>query len=96
MSSLALGRLNLTVIGPRGLEVEAEVLEVSLPSLDGRLGILPGHRPLILALGSGPLIYRDEQQESRLDVRRGYAEIRPDAVLAFIEPSDDTDAPPSP
>jgi F0F1-type ATP synthase epsilon subunit len=29
------------------------VQEVSLPSLEGYLGILPGHRPLVLALGEG-------------------------------------------
>jgi len=93
MSLFPAGRLAVTVIGPRGLEVEADALEVSLPSLDGRLGILPGHRPMILALGRGTLTYKDEAQEGRLNIRGGYAEIRPDSVLAFVERSDEEDDP---
>jgi len=93
MSLFPSARLALTLIGPRGLEVEADVQEVSLPSLDGRLGILPGHRPLVLALGRGEIVYRDEARESRLKIRGGYADIRPEAVLAFVEPSNDEDEP---
>jgi len=93
MSRVPSARLALTVIGPRGLEVEADVLVVSLPSPDGQRGILPGHRPLVLALGRGELTYKDEVREGRLRIRGGYAEIRPEAVLAFVEPSDEEDEP---
>jgi F-type H+-transporting ATPase subunit epsilon len=95
MSPSPTGRLALRIIAPRNLEVEAEVLEVSLPSLDGSLGILPGHRPMILALGRGPLCYKDEKGEERLSVQGGYAEVGPEAVLVFTELSDEEDAPSS-
>jgi F-type H+-transporting ATPase subunit epsilon len=91
MSPLPAGRLNLKVILPRRMAVEDEVAEVELPSLDGSLGILPGHRPMVLALGRGPLVYKDETHEARLSIRGGYAEVRPDAVLVFTELSDDAD-----
>jgi len=92
MSPAPSGRLMLKVILPRSLRIEGEVLEVSLPSLDGSLGVLPGHRPMVLALGRGPLTYKDEKHEARLSIRGGYAEVRPDAVLVFTELSDDEDA----
>ena len=91
MSPAPSGRLNLKVIRPRRLAVEGDVQEVQLPSLAGSLGILPGHRPMVLALGRGPLIYKDEKNEARLNIQGGYAEVRPDAVLVFTELSDDED-----
>jgi len=93
MSRAPSGLLSLRVIAPRELMIQAEVLEVSLPSPDGAVGILPGHRPMILALGRGPLTYRSETHEGRFNVRGGYAEVGPDAVLAFTELSDEEDAP---
>lgn len=91
MSPVPAGRLSLKVILPRRVAVEGEVQEVQLPSLEGSLGVLPGHRPMVLALGRGPLIYKDGKNEARLSIRGGYAEVRPDAVLVFTELSDDAD-----
>jgi F-type H+-transporting ATPase subunit epsilon len=91
MSPVPAGRIALRVVAPRQLELQAEVLEVSLPAIDGEVGILPGHRPIILALGRGPLTFRDERGEHRYNVRSGFAEIGPDAVLAFTELSEDED-----
>ncbi len=81
--------LKLEVITARSLLVDAEVLEVTLPSLEGELGILPGHRPLFTALGRGVLSYRAAHKGDRISVRGGYAEVLPEKVTAFIELSED-------
>jgi len=81
--------LRLKVIAPRKLLVDEEVQELSLPSLDGYLGILPGHRPLILALGKGRITYRIAEEEEIIYVQGGYAEVLPDRVLVFTELSED-------
>lgn len=81
--------LRLKVIAPRKLLVDEEVQEVSLPSLEGYLGILPGHRPLFLALGKGRITYHLAQKEEKLSVQWGYAEILPERVLVFTEMSED-------
>jgi len=83
--------LNLRVILPRSLLVEAEVAEVSLPGLDGYLGILPGHRPLVIALGVGSITYKHDSTEEAISIQGGYAEIFPDSVLVFTELSKDED-----
>jgi F-type H+-transporting ATPase subunit epsilon len=86
--------LQLRVITSHELLVEAEVKEVTLPSLEGYLGILPGHRSLLTVLGEGKIIYRKEGQEEQFSVRGGYAEILPERVLVFTELSrDETDEP---
>ena len=54
-------------------------------------GILPGHRPLLTAIGKGKLTFRMEQKEENYPVRGGFAEIHPEKVLVFTELSDDAD-----
>lgn len=72
--------------------LETEVKEVTLPGLEGYLGILPGHRSLLTVLGEGKIIYRKEGQKEQFSVRGGYAEILPERVLVFTELSrDETD-----
>jgi F-type H+-transporting ATPase subunit epsilon len=78
-------RLALKIITPQRLLVDAEVDAVSLPGLDGEIGVLPGHRPLITSLGPGALSYRLEGRDESLPVGGGHAEIRPESVLVFTE-----------
>jgi F-type H+-transporting ATPase subunit epsilon len=78
-------KLRLKVITPRRLLVDAEVDEAFLPALDGQIGILPGHRPLMTALGRGPLEFRREGRTERFEVDGGYAEIHPDRVVVFTK-----------
>ena len=75
--------LHLKVISPSELLVDEEVKEVSLPSLEGYLGILPGHRPLFVALGRGQLTYKRSNQQEEVLIPGGYAEVLPDRVLVF-------------
>ncbi len=80
---------HLKVITPKLLLVEAEVDEVSIPSLDGYIGVLPGHRPLMTALGQGTITYRQGRDEESFAVQGGTAEILPDKVIVFTELSDE-------
>ncbi len=81
--------LRLEVISPRKLALDQDVQEVSLPSLEGYLGILPGHRPLFTALGKGRITYKVGGRERSLLVQGGYAEIQPGKVLVFAELAED-------
>lgn len=83
--------LRLRVVTSLKLLVDSDVEMVMLPSLEGYLGILPGHRPLFAALGVGDLVYRLDGKEERISVEGGYAEIKPDRVLIFTELSQDED-----
>jgi len=80
--------LRLTVITPLKLLVDEEVETVSLPSLEGYLGVFPGHRPLFLTLGEGKITYRVGQKEDHLAVQGGYAEILSERVVIFAEVSE--------
>jgi F-type H+-transporting ATPase subunit epsilon len=81
--------LKLKVISPTELLVDEEVQEVYLPSLEGYLGIFPGHRSLFVALGQGLLTYKRSSTQSDLQIQGGYAEVLPDRVLVFTEKGKD-------
>jgi F-type H+-transporting ATPase subunit epsilon len=76
-------RFRLRVVTPRRSLVDAEVESASLPGVDGRLGILPGHRPLMTALGRGAIELRRDGREECYEIDGGYAEIHPERVLVF-------------
>jgi F-type H+-transporting ATPase subunit epsilon len=80
--------LKLKVITSQQLLVDEDVGEVSLPGLDGYLGILPGHRELLVALGRGKIIYKKGPGEKTFTVQGGYAKINPESVCVYTELSD--------
>lgn len=77
--------LKLRVISPSDLLLDEDVQEVFLPSLDGYLGIYPGHRPLFVALGQGQVSYKRSNIKKEISVQGGYAEVLPDRVLVFVK-----------
>jgi F-type H+-transporting ATPase subunit epsilon len=84
--------LRLRVITSQSLLADIDVDEVSIPSLEGYLGILPGHRPLFTALGTGLVTYRSGDTGESFPVRGGYAEVGPELVVVFAELSEDEEA----
>lgn len=78
-------QLLLKVIAKGKFLVDEEVEEVLLPGLNGQIGILPGHRPLILGLAAGELAYRRGHKENRLSIQGGYATISAREVIVFTE-----------
>lgn len=85
MSTHLPSSIRLKVISPQKLLVDEEVKEVSLPGLDGYLGILPGHRPVFLGLAEGEIAYRLDGKKISLPIQGGYAEVLPDNVLIFVD-----------
>ncbi|HKN25143.1 MAG TPA: F0F1 ATP synthase subunit epsilon [Candidatus Acidoferrum sp.] len=79
--------IELSVVTPERQLLQENVVEVIIPGLDGELGILPGHAPLITELGIGELRYRTaaSSQPILLAVLRGFAEVLPDRVTLLAE-----------
>ena len=76
----------LEVVTPERLVLKEQVSEARVPGLDGELGILPEHAPLISALGSGPLQYRVSGGIMRcMAVCGGLVEVLPDHVRVLAD-----------
>ncbi len=64
------------------------VTEVTLPRhVDGQLGVLPGHAPLITELGIGELTYRTKggSQSDPIAIISGFAEVLGERVTVLAE-----------
>lgn len=79
--------LELIVVTPERQLLRETVVEVTIPGLDGAIGILPGHAPLITELGIGELSYRTTTTSHPvlLSVVRGFAEVLPERVTLLAE-----------
>ena len=79
--------IELVVVTPERQLLRETVLEVTIPGLNGELGVLPGHAPLMTELGIGELTYRKATsiQPTSLAVIRGFAEVLPDRVTVLAE-----------
>jgi len=79
--------IELTLVTPERELLRETVVEVKIPGLEGQLGILPGHAPLMTELGIGELSYRTgtSSQPISLCVVRGFAEVLPDRVTVLAE-----------
>jgi F-type H+-transporting ATPase subunit epsilon len=79
--------IQLIVVTPERQLLRETVVGVTIPGLDGQLGILPGHAPLMTELGIGELSYRTSAsgQPVVLAVISGFAEVLPDRVTVLAE-----------
>lgn len=72
--------LKLEITTPTGRVYSKEVDMVTLPGQEGEMGILPMHVPLITLLGDGEIVARRGNEEDRVLVTGGCAEITPERV----------------
>ena len=79
--------IQLIVVTPERQLLRETVVEVTIPGLDGQLGILPGHAPLMTELGIGELSYRTStsSQSVAMAVISGFAEVLADRVTVLAE-----------
>ena len=87
--------LLLQVVSPERMLVEAHVTEAQIPALNGFIGVLPGHAPLVSELmAGGVLSYQAEGKEKVLAVFGGFVEVQPDRVRVLAdaaEPKEEID-----
>ena len=78
-------RLTLELATPTRLVVTVEADEVVVPGSLGYFGVLPGHAPLLAALGIGEVTYRIGREEYHVAISGGFAEVRNDKVIILAD-----------
>ncbi len=68
-----------------------EVDSVNLPGVEGRLGILPNHSPLLTTLSYGEVIVRKGGQEDYYAIGGGFAEVQPEKVIVLADSAERSD-----
>jgi len=57
----------------------------SLGGVEGQLGILPHHAPLMTMLQPGDLMIRKDKEEEFLAISGGFLEVRPDKMIILAD-----------
>ena len=80
--------LLLEIVTPERLAYSDTVDSVQLPGVEGELGVLPHHAPLVSMLGVGELRIRKGGSEESFAIAGGFLQVRPDRVVVMAETAD--------
>ena len=80
--------LLLEIVTPERLAYSDTVDAVNLPGIEGELGVLPHHAPLVSMLGVGELRIRKGGSEESFAIVGGFLQVRPDKVVVMAETAD--------
>ena len=79
------GTFTLRVITPDRIALDQAVESARVPGVDGQIGILPRHAPMLAALDVGVMRYRVGGKEHALFVSGGFCDVRGDTVRVVTE-----------
>ena len=80
--------LLLEIVTPERLAYSDQVDSVVVPGVEGELGVLPHHAPLVSTLGVGELRIRKGGSEEFFAIVGGFLQVRPDKVVVMAETAD--------
>ena len=77
--------IKLDIVTAERVVFSDDVDVVVAPGVEGQLGILPHHAPLMTMLQPGELRVRKGEEEFSLAVTGGFLEVRPDRVIVLAD-----------
>ncbi|MDN3566000.1 ATP synthase F1 subunit epsilon [Paeniroseomonas aquatica] len=76
----------LELVSPEKLLLSRQVEMATIPGVEGEMGVLPGHSPMIVVLRGGVIRVRENGAETEtLFVGGGFAEVSPDRVTILAD-----------
>jgi F-type H+-transporting ATPase subunit epsilon len=75
----------LDIVTAERIVYSQEVEAVVAPGIEGQLGILPHHAPLMTLLQAGELVARKGGEEEIMAISGGFLEVRPDRVIVLAD-----------
>jgi F-type H+-transporting ATPase subunit epsilon len=77
--------IKVDIVTPERRLVSDEVDMVTLPGLEGQMGIMRGHAPLMTLLDIGEIVLHKGSATQYIAVGGGVVEVRPDKVTVLAE-----------
>ncbi len=68
--------LKFKIVTPEKSIYENEIFQVTIPTMDGEITVLPNHIPLVSVLKAGELKFKDKDGEHQMAVSGGFLEVR--------------------
>ncbi len=83
--------IRLDIVTAERIVYSEDVDVVVAPGVEGQLGILPHHTPLMTTLQAGELRIRKGEEEFFLAISGGFLEVRPDRVIVLADTAERAD-----
>ena len=77
--------LKLEIVTPDAKTYSEDVDTVTLPALEGEMGIYPQHVPLMTQIVAGEIVARKDGRDYFLAVGEGFVQITPDRVAIMTD-----------
>lgn len=89
--------IHLQLVALNGVKFDDDVYEVILPTLDGIIGILPGHMPLVSVAASGVVEVRRQPRDPDsareiFAISGGVVEVENDLLKVIVDEADHADS----
>jgi len=79
----------LKLIAPDGVKYESEAEEITLPTADGQITVLPNHMPLIALLKPGEIIIKNGSKSEELATEGGVVEVVDNVVKILADTAEE-------
>ncbi|MCJ7522930.1 MAG: F0F1 ATP synthase subunit epsilon [Dehalococcoidia bacterium] len=86
-----MAKLSLEIVTAERLVYSADVDVIIAPGIEGQLGILPQHAPLMTMLQPGELMVRRDGEEQSIFVSGGFLEVQGDKVTVLADTAERAD-----
>ncbi len=83
--------MRLEVVSPERVVYSEDVDMIVAPGIDGELGILPRHAPLLTALKPGEILVRQGGQDAYMAVGSGFLEVLGNKVTVLADTAERED-----
>lgn len=80
-----MAKLHVELVTAEQRVVSGDADFVKAPGMDGELGVLPSHIPLMTPLRPGEVLIRNEGREDYLFVAGGFLQVLPDKVVILAD-----------
>jgi F-type H+-transporting ATPase subunit epsilon len=84
-STNSMATLKLEIVTPEAVTFSEDVEMVTLPGVEGEMGIYPQHVPLMTQIVPGEIVVRQGGQEKLLAVGEGFVEITGESVSVLTD-----------
>ena len=83
MSTLTGSGLQCVIVTPEKAILDEKADFIVLPMIDGELGVLPGHTPLVGRIGKGELRLKQGTVVKKLNIEGGFAQVRENVITVL-------------
>lgn len=77
--------ISLKIATPERVVLQESVDQVSIPTQDGEITILPNHIPLIAALGSGDIVAMQGDEQIPMAVVGGFVQVKVNEIIILAD-----------